>query len=200
MKFVRVLKGYCDYHSFKEGSICEVVGIEKFEEGLAYDLRIYNIDEGSTVHGYRQSIFQKDVEVLEDQPKIINFMRLKAACTDERYFTMEDEKLIWNWSNKEAGMVWRKLISYFEENLEEDGKDWLEGDYFTSNLCPFCLFQRTYKHAYRCETCQYGVDHKICSHENSDYQMIIKPAYKADYKNIDRKIKKFIYNQLENDK
>ena len=196
MKYVRVLKGYQDYHHFETGSICVVVE-EKYEEGPAYNLKLYSHDYKSRDYDYRQSIFQKDVEVLEDQPKIISFMRLKAACTDERYFTTEDEELIWNWSNEKASMVWRKLIAYFKENNEDD---WLDGSYFTSHLCPFCIYEKLHKPSPECEKCPYGKNHKVCSKDDSDYQMIIKPIYNADSKNIDRKIKKFLYNFLESGK
>jgi hypothetical protein len=49
MKYVRVIKGYQDYHSFETGSICVVVGEDKYNEIFQFmkenDMDYYNARE-----------------------------------------------------------------------------------------------------------------------------------------------------------
>jgi hypothetical protein len=90
---------------------------------------------------------------------IINFGRWKSRQIDRLagepmgYWLQADDESIGRWSNKNAGKVWRKLIS-----VSRSSTRWPCND---AEVCPFCIERDILQTS--CGDCLYGEAHGLCN-------------------------------------
>lgn len=89
---------------------------------------------------------------------LIEFMKKKNALVKKHtglvLTTAQDINELYTWPDYKCRMA-LSHITYNDVNMD-------------SKLCPWCRVE------VYCDTCKYGLRHKICAHENSKYTKIIK--------------------------
>jgi hypothetical protein len=90
---------------------------------------------------------------------IINFGRWKSQQIDRLagkpmgYWLLADDESIEGWSNKNAGKVWRKLISASRPSVRWSCSD--------AEVCPCCIGRGVLHNS--CADCPYGEAHGRCT-------------------------------------
>lgn len=90
---------------------------------------------------------------------LIKFMWRKNEILKERgapvdYFIQADANAIRRWSDASAMFALSNLV------LSDDD----------ANMCPFCMIH-SFDH---CDVCEYGANHGMCTHDNSNYKVLIE--------------------------
>ena len=107
--------------------------------------------------------------------KIIKFMEMKAGFIEKNtllpvstYFNESDKKIIQEWSEEDAALVWIDVLSTVITIYDSEGL-LCAGLY--PGLCPFCLM-----HDSDCDECPYAETHNgSCSdNEDSDFVLVLR--------------------------
>ena len=106
---------------------------------------------------------------------ILDFLQLKQDLLDQRglkdkdaYITEVDKKIISTWKDKHLIYVYEGLMC-----------DVCSDDLLSAfKSCPFCIYMSIQKDI-KCESCDYGKSHGICSNSESTYQIYISPVFQS---------------------
>jgi hypothetical protein len=96
------------------------------------------------------------------QQRLVYFMRMKVASFPAHinesfdYFSKEDERAIFGWTDAEAQFVLIRLVNWLQKP-----------ECLTSYSCPFCLL-----HYPQCSKCEYRKTHGDCSDPMGDFQQL----------------------------
>lgn len=96
------------------------------------------------------------------QSIIDEIMTIKKQFIGDDYYSEDDRKTIYGWSDEDAKKVLRDMVYTLTKSRSKD-------DLLLSGFCPFCRF-----HERSCSECSYAENHGKCNQSDSDYKRLMK--------------------------